>query len=59
MALAAYVVEHGLIGHQLVERPLGLRLLNASLYGNAVAERWECVGGWVSTLIEAVGGSMG
>ena len=29
MALAIYVAENGLVGHQWEERPLGLRMFNA------------------------------
>jgi hypothetical protein len=29
MALAAYVVEDGLVGHKLKKRPLGLRVFDA------------------------------
>jgi hypothetical protein len=33
MALAAYVTEHGLVGHQWEEWPLGLRVFDAPVRG--------------------------
>ena len=44
MALAAYVAEDGLIGHQWEERPLVLSRLYAPVQGNARAMKWEWVG---------------
>jgi hypothetical protein len=49
----------GLVGHQWEERPLGLRVFNASEQRNARAGEWECMGGWGRTLIEGGGGEMG
>ena len=37
MALATYVAEDGLVGHQGEERPSGLRVFNAPVYGNGRA----------------------
>ena len=59
MALATYVAEDRLVGNQWEKRPLGLKVFDASLLGNARAGRWESVGGWSSTLIKAGGGQMG
>ena len=44
MSLAAYVLEDGLVGHQLEERPLVLRRLYAPEQGNARARKREWVG---------------
>ena len=44
MALAAYVAEDGLVGHQWEERPLVLQRLYAPVQGNARARKWEWVG---------------
>ena len=41
MALAAYVAEDGLVGHQWEGRPLGLRVLDAPVQGNARVGRQE------------------
>ena len=49
MALATYVAEDGLVGHQWEERPLGLRVFDAPVYGNDRVG----VGGCGRTLIEA------
>jgi hypothetical protein len=59
IALAVYVAEDGLVGHQWEERPSGLRVFNAPVEGNARAGKQEWVGGWGSTLIETGGGGMG
>jgi hypothetical protein len=45
MALAAYVAEDDLVGHQWEERPLGLRLFDAPVYCNARAGRLQWGGG--------------
>jgi hypothetical protein len=45
MVLVAYVAEDGLVAHQWEERPLGLRVFNAPVYGNARVGGWEWVGG--------------
>jgi hypothetical protein len=50
MALAAYVTEHGLVGHQWEERPLVLpvKALFPSV-GECQRQEWEWVGrgaGW-------------
>ena len=44
MVLAKYVAEDDLVVHQSEERPLGLRVFNAPVYGNARARAWELVG---------------
>ena len=55
-ALAAYVAKYGLVGHQWEEQPMGLRVFEATMYGNARAGRqggrsgW--VGGWVDGWVE-------
>jgi hypothetical protein len=41
MALASYVAEKGLVGHQWEERPLDLRVVNALVLGNARERRQE------------------
>jgi hypothetical protein len=41
MALATYVTEDGLVGHQWEERPSGLRVFNAPVKGNAMVGGWE------------------
>ena len=41
MALATYVAEYGLVGHQWEERPLVLRRLDAPVLGNARTGKWE------------------
>ena len=49
MALAAYVTEDGLVGHQWEERPLVLQRSHAPVQGNARARKLEWVGwgaGW-------------
>jgi hypothetical protein len=43
MALAAYVAEDGLVGHQWEERPLVLGRFHAPVQGNARAGKWEWV----------------
>jgi hypothetical protein len=54
MAPAVYVAEDGLVCHQWEERSLVLRRLNAPVKGKEPrAVRWEWLGGWRSTLIEA------
>ena len=45
MALAAHVAEDGLVGHQWVERPLGLRVFDDPVKGKARVGSWEWVGG--------------
>jgi hypothetical protein len=59
MAIYTYVEEYSLLGHQWEERPLVLEKLDAPMLGNARIWRWECVGLWCSTFIEAEGGKMG
>jgi hypothetical protein len=44
-APAAHVAEDGLVGHQWEEQPLGLRVFDVLVYGNARTERQEWVGG--------------
>jgi hypothetical protein len=44
MKLAAYVAEDGLVGYLWKERPLGLRVFDAPVYGNARAGRCKGVG---------------
>jgi hypothetical protein len=44
MFLAAYVAEHGLIGHRWEERPLGLANFICPIQENARAKKWEWVG---------------
>jgi hypothetical protein len=44
MALAAYVAEDRLVGHQWKERPSGLRVFNSPVLGNAWEGRLEWVG---------------
>ena len=53
MAAAAHIAMDGLIWHQWEERSLVLLMLDAPVQGNARVVRWERVGGWFSTLIEA------
>jgi hypothetical protein len=56
MAAAAYVAEDGLVRHQWEERSLVLRrLYRCPSVGESRAGRWEWVGGWRNTLIEAGG----
>jgi hypothetical protein len=43
VSLVAYVVEDGLVGHHLEERPLVLRRLYAPVNGNARARKQEWV----------------
>jgi hypothetical protein len=45
MTLAAYVAESGLVGNKWEELPLGPRVFDAPVYGNARAERWEWIDG--------------
>jgi hypothetical protein len=59
MAPASYVAEDGLVGHQWEEWTLGLRVFNAPMWGNARVGRWEWMGGWGSTLLEAGRGRIG
>ena len=47
MALATYVAEESLVGHQWEERPLSLRVFDASVQGNARAGSREWVSEWV------------
>jgi hypothetical protein len=57
MASAAYVEEDGLVMHQWEERSLVLcRLNRCPSVGELRMERWEWVGGYKNTLIEAGGG---
>ena len=44
MALAAYVAEDGLVGHQWEERALVLQWFYAPVLGDARARKWEWVG---------------
>jgi hypothetical protein len=53
LAPAVYMAEDGLVRHQWEERPLGLRVFNAPVQGNAMVGR---KGG--STLPEAEGASV-
>jgi hypothetical protein len=53
MAPATYVAEDGLVGDQWEEWPLGLRVFDAPVWGNASVGRQESVGGWGNTLLEA------
>ena len=48
MALATYVAEEGLVGHQWEERPLGLRVFHAPSVGECQGGKTG-VGGWVNT----------
>ena len=60
MAPAAYVAEVGLVRHQWEERSLVLRRLDrCPCVGEPRAGRWEWMGGWRNTLIEAGEGGMG
>jgi hypothetical protein len=59
MAPAANIAEDGLISHQWEDIPLVLRRLYAPVYGNTRVGRWEWVGEWVRTQVEAGGGRMG
>ena len=45
MALAAYVAEDGLVGHQWEEQSLRLRVFHAAVQRNAREGRQECLGG--------------
>ena len=54
MALAAYVAEDGLVGHQWEKRPLVLRRSYAPVQGNARARKWEWVD-WGAGLGEGIG----
>jgi hypothetical protein len=58
MALSTYVAEDGLVRHQWEERPLVLRRLDAYSIGECQGGDTGVMGGWVSTLIEAVGWRM-
>jgi hypothetical protein len=46
MALATYVAEDGLVGHQWEERPLGLRVFDAPNVGECQDGK-KGRGGWV------------
>ena len=52
MAQATYVTEDDLVVYQWEEQPLGLRVYDAPVQGNARVGRWEWVGFSGSTLIE-------
>ena len=55
MFLTAYVSEDGLVGHQWIERPIGLATLYVSVQGNARAKKWE----WMGRGVGGVWGTFG
>ena len=58
-ARAAHIAKDNTVGYQWEEKLLVLPRFAAALQGDIRVGRWEGLGEWVNTLIEARGGVMG